>query len=337
MYKLLAGAVLLAGLAVIGVVKAPQFTPAHPEQSRPSLQLATWNLEWLVRLEDHPRLLAQCDPKGQPNSDEWRFPCDSEHPLPPERTQADITELARIAEGLRGAVVALQEVDGPEAAAQIFAPANWQLACFSKRKHPQKLGFAVPKGIAYECGSEVISLDIDGKTRAGVVITLWPNSAQSLHLLNVHLKSGCFAGPLYKKGPCLALRSQVSRVEQWIDQQVALGHGFGVLGDFNRRLEKDAQYSAGADEAAPTSMFAAWHDQTPPGAALLRATALLADMPCSPASPYTQGAIDNILVSAPWAAKFARHEARRISYSAEQAKRYRLSDHCPLLLGLGNF
>lgn len=335
MYKLLAGAALVASLTLVGLNKFHLFPPQ--KQTLPSLQLATWNLEWLVRLEDYPRLLAQCDPNGQPSSLQWRFPCDSEHALPPERSEADLAMLAQFAKELSGAIVALQEVDGPAAAAQIFTASDWQLVCFSSRQHPQKLGFALPKGVPFECGPELTSLDIDGKTRAGVEITLWPNTAQSLRLLNVHLKSGCFAGPLYKKGPCSALRSQVPLVEEWIDRQVMRGQAFGVLGDFNRRLEKDAQYPAGADEAAPTSMFAAWHDQRPAGAQLLRATALMADLPCSPSSPYTQGAIDNILLSAAWASQFKHLEARRITYSAEQVKRYRLSDHCPLTLQLGNF
>jgi endonuclease/exonuclease/phosphatase family metal-dependent hydrolase len=153
----------------------------------------------------------------------------------------------------------------------------------------------------------------------------------------VHLKSGCFAGPLFKKGPCLNLRRQVAVIETWIDKQVALQQAFAVLGDFNRRLEKDAQYPAGPDENAPTSMFAAWHDDKPRGAQLLRATALMADEPCSPLSPYTQGAIDNILVSEGWATRFAQIRAWRLTFSAEQDKRYRLSDHCPLALQLGNF
>ncbi|HMY39489.1 MAG TPA: endonuclease/exonuclease/phosphatase family protein, partial [Marinagarivorans sp.] len=328
MYQLIGAAVALAALIVIWILKPPVWAQARQNQQHPSITFATWNLEWLVRLEDYPRLLAQCDANGQPDSAQWRFPCASEHPLPPARTPADIAALAQIAEGLAGAVVALQEVDGPMAAAQVFPAAAWHLDCFAQRNHPQKLGFALPKNIPYACGPELASLDIDGKTRSGVVVTLWPHTPQAVRILNVHLKSGCFAGPLYKKGPCLALRSQVPVVEAWIDQQVAQGQAFVVLGDFNRRLEKDAQYPAGPDEQAPTSMFAAWSDQRPAGAELLRATALMADAPCSPLSPYTQGAIDNILVSALWAGQFKRQEARRITYSAEQAKRYALSDHC---------
>ena len=337
MIKLLGWAAVAGVLALVWLSQGIWLGQKGQGKSPPAVQLATWNLEWLVRLEDYSRLLDQCDANGQPDSGQWRFPCDGEHQPPPQRTPADLAELAGIAGGLKDAVVALQEVDGPGAATQIFPPDSWHLACFSSRLHPQKLGFAVPKAIPYECGEELGRLDIDGKSRAGVVITLWPNTAQSLRLLNVHLKSGCFAGPLYKKGPCLALRSQVSVVEEWIDLQVALGQAFAVLGDFNRRLEKDSQYPAGANEQAPTSMFAAWHDQHPNGADLLRATALMADLACSPTSPYTQGAIDNILISAPWAGQFKRQVARRITYSAEQVKRYKLSDHCPLALELGNF
>lgn len=314
----------------------PLAQASAPKTSTP-VQLATWNLEWLVRLEDYPKLMALCDSGGQPDSREWRFPCDADHAPPPRRSQQDLDELARIAKSLQGYVVALQEVDGAAAAAPIFPSSSWNLVCFTERKHPQKLGFALPKGIPFECGGELRGLDIDGKTRSGAEVTLWPHTPQVLRLLNVHLKSGCFAGPLFKKGPCLALRKQVPIVEAWIDKQVASGQAFAVLGDFNRRLEKDAQYPAGPDERSPTSMFAAWHDNNPVGAQLLRATALMADQACSPLSPYTQGAIDNLLVSAAWAAQFKQQQARRITYSAEQAKRYTLSDHCPLALRLGNF
>jgi endonuclease/exonuclease/phosphatase family metal-dependent hydrolase len=322
---------LIISLIIFLTLHTSHSAAEQPAYKQP-LNLATWNLEWLVVLEDYPKLLANCDSRGQPRSDEWRFPCDASHAPPPKRSEQDLSELARIAKGLIGSVVALQEVDGPLAAAQVFPLDSWQLVCFTRRQHPQKVGFALPKGVPYECNSEFASLDLDGRTRSGADITLWPNTPKALRLLNVHLKSGCFAGPLFKKGPCIALRSQVPKIEAWIDQQVTQKQAFAVLGDFNRRLEKDAQYPAGKDEQAPTSMFAAWHDDKPAGALLLRATSLMADEPCSPLSPYTQGAIDNVLVGAPWAERFASVRASRITYTAEQAKRFRLSDHCPLVM-----
>ena len=153
-----------------GILK-PHRPPAQPPAlqhapAQPAVYLATWNLEWLVRLADYPQLLANCDPNGQPNSNEWRFPCDNEHAPPPAHS-GGCGAVSPYCPGLSGAVVALQEVDGPEAAAQLFPPSAWQLACFSQRKHPQNLGFALPRGIDYECGRELLGLDIDGKTRPG--------------------------------------------------------------------------------------------------------------------------------------------------------------------------
>ena len=46
----------------------------------------------------------------------------------------------------------------------------------------------------------------------------------------------------------------------------------GLLGDFNRHLDKDARYPAGPDEAAPFNLVQAWSDGVPRGATLLRAT-----------------------------------------------------------------
>ena len=123
----------IAVLLQIASAEALQSTPSQ----LPPLQLATWNMEWLVALEDYPKLLANCDSHGQPSSDEWRFPCDPEHTPPPKRTASDIAQLANIATNLIGSVVALQEVDGPIAAAQVFPADTWKLACFTHRKHPQ--------------------------------------------------------------------------------------------------------------------------------------------------------------------------------------------------------
>jgi endonuclease/exonuclease/phosphatase family metal-dependent hydrolase len=294
-----------------------------------SLRLATWNLEWLIAPAHYELMLNHCDKNGQPDSRQRAIPCAPDRPMPPKRQHADLDALARIAASLAVDVVALQEVDGPIAGALVFRQ-GWQLACFTSRRHPQKQGFAIAAGIAYRCNPELRALDTDGKSRAGADITLWPNTPRALRLLNVHLKSGCFAGPLFKKGVCHRLREQVPIVEDWIDARVKAGERFAVVGDFNRRLEKDAQYPAGADESRPTSMFAAWHDDEPRGALLWRATSRLADSPCEANSRYTQGAIDNILLDPVLLANARQVLVSRVTYSAQDAKRYRLSDHCPL-------
>ena len=85
------------------------------------LKLATWNIAWLtLRPPVDPAL-----PRG----------------LTPRAT-SDLDALARYARQLDAEVVALQEVDGPAAAARIFDPATY-LFFFAREDDVQRTGFAV--------------------------------------------------------------------------------------------------------------------------------------------------------------------------------------------------
>ncbi len=297
------------------------------------LTLATWNLEWLMTSQTYSQLLPSCDKTGQPRSQEHRFPCSPDRPPLPKRGPADFKALARIAESIKADLVALQEVDGPEAGARVFGK-GWVLDCFIQRLHPQKVGFAIRQGVPYQCNAELAALDIDGSSRAGADITLYPGTKQALRVLGVHLKSGCFAGPLWKKGPCPRLREQIPVLERWLDARAQAGEAFVLAGDFNRRLEKDAQYPAGPDEQAPTSMFAALSDNQPQGAELIRATQNWAETPCSSQDKYSQGAIDNILISTSLAKRAKTLAVHRVPFAHEDVENFVLSDHCPLVMQL---
>ncbi len=173
------------------------------------LKIATWNIE---HLRDR----------------------DGEGPVP--RTPADYDRLAGYAQQLDADIIALQEVDGPEAAARVFLPDNYDLY-FSSRANPQRTGFAVRKGIDVTQNPDVTSLGLDGSLRYGTDITVNHNG-QTLRLLSVHLKSGCFDNPLNSNNrDCRRLNEQVPLLEEWIDARAAENIPFVVLGDFNRRFD----------------------------------------------------------------------------------------------------
>lgn len=307
---------------------------ASPDD-RPGLVLASWNLEWLMTPRAHAELAARCV-RQQPASDERALPCGGDRQATPERTQADFDALSRTAARLREAhgadVVALQEVDGPEAARQVFAQ-GWKLDCFVRRAHPQKVGFAIREGLPYRCNGDLQALDIDGATRAGADITLHPGTPRETRLLSVHLKSGCFDGRLDRAfGPCEKLRRQVPVVEAWIDQRVREGVAFAVMGDFNRRLDKDARYPAGPDEAAPLNLFQAWSDDQPTGAVLHRATEGQRYQPCD-RHDHHKAYIDDILISEKLAARNGDRRFARLPYDTADSDR-QLSDHCPVIWAL---
>ena len=326
------------GLAALGAwsAHAGWFDGGRKTATGAGLSLATWNLEWLMTPQTQAELSARCQ-RQQPRSHERALPCTPGRKPPPARTQADLDALARTAQALhtprRVDVVALQEVDGPDAARQVFRQ-GWKLDCFERRAHPQKVGFAIREGVPYRCNSELSALDVDGGSRAGADLTLYPGTAREVRLLNVHLKSGCFRGDLDRSfSPCRGLQRQAPVVEAWIDQRVREGVAFAILGDFNRHLDQEERRSAGPDEAAPLNLLPAWSDDQPRGAVLHRATAGERYLPCDADDRHSRY-IDDILLSE---GLKARHENRRatlrltrLPYDPQDRGR-QLSDHCPLI------
>ena len=333
------GAALIASLALTLLAATPTQAGWFDSDKPTELTLATWNIEWLMTPATHAALLPSCS-RTQPRSADRAMPCTPGRMPPAQRTSDDFDALARVAEQLargtdkspRADVVAMQEVDGPEAAALVFRQ-GWQLDCFTRRAHPQKVGFAVRTGIPYRCNGDLTALDIDGGTRPGADITVWPGTPRAVRLLAVHLKSGCFAGALDRNfSPCQKLRRQVPVIEAWIDARVREGTAFAVMGDFNRQLEGDAPRDAGPDEAAPLAMFNAWSDNQPAGAVLVRASSVLPYVPCDQLDGH-RGYIDDILIDARLAERYPQRRAARLPFAPADAGR-QLSDHCPVLWSL---
>lgn len=304
-----------------------------------TLTVMTWNMEWLITPETDRQLRPACK-LAQPGSRTRALPCTPGRTPPPQRQAADYDALARVAQQLHRQhlvdVVALQEVDGPQAAQMVFRQ-GWIADCFIHRAHPQGVGFAIRDGTPYLCNGDFQALDHDEHSRAGADITLWPGSPKAVRLLAVHLKSGCFDGKLDRSfGPCNGLRQQVPIVERWIDARVREGVAFAVLGDFNRHLDKDSRYPAGPDESAPLNVMNAWSDNSPPGAVLTRATEGAPYLPCDTKDTHSKY-IDDVLVSQKLLKQARTFRFVRAAYDpADQGRQ--LSDHCPLgitLEGMG--
>jgi endonuclease/exonuclease/phosphatase family metal-dependent hydrolase len=197
---------------------APPKVPIVEAQSPPSpaafgpparLVVATWNLSWL-----RAELGA-----GQV-----------------KRTEADFERLRRIVRELDADVIAVQEVDGPLAAARVFDPERYAFVA-TARNHVQRTGFAYDKRLAVQSMADHSALDAGGLRYGADLRVDWEGGA--LRLLSVHLKSGCFEQPLAgARAACRKLAAQLPHLEAWVDARAAEGSPFMVLGDFNRRLFK---------------------------------------------------------------------------------------------------
>lgn len=256
------------------------------------LKVATWNLEWLtLRSARDAALPEDVTPKG------------------PEG-RANLRRYARV---LDADIVAFQEVDGAEAAAEVFPPDKYAL--FMTADHVvQRTGFAVRRGLHVEQNPDLVGLDVYPGARfhlrSGADITV-DTPGGRMRLLNVHLKTGCHEARLSTPSRvCETLRLQVPALQGWIAQRRAEGVPFVLLGDFNRRMDKPDDLLFALNAAAP----------------LLRATE-------GQGSPCWGGAsfIDHIMAGGAARAWMQPQTLRVLVYrETDPAAKESLSDHCPV-------
>jgi 5'-nucleotidase (lipoprotein e(P4) family) len=293
------------------------------------VRIASWNVEYLMTPETHVALRADCAVQGgMVGGDDRTLPCAITKREP--RTAADYATLRKYAASLAADIIALQEVDGPDAAALVFPGYDF---CFSTRAHTQKNGFAIRRGLPFRCEDEYEPLSIDNAVRRGVVATFFPGTANELRLMSVHLKSGCPAGPLTAEGRnCDLLSRQVAPLKAWIEAEAKAGHRFGLLGDFNRRftLEKGPARDA---EGRLQNVYPEISSIGLPAAKLTDVTRREKFKPCTRDSEYREY-IDTILLGRDLAKSAPKNSFVRVVFNDQDAKDHWLSDHCPVGIDL---
>ena len=304
--------------AAIALLSAGTATPgARPAE----LKLATWNLEWFMKPETLRALTPDCLPADAPRDGARRaVPCDVAHEL--ARSEEDIAALRRHAHELDADVIALQEVDGADAARLIFPGYDF---CFSGRVAVQNNGFAIRHGLPFRCGPDVTDLSLGDDVRRGVELRMFPGTPGELRLLSVHLKSGCSRDPLdsTRRG-CAELARQVPALERWIDIQAGQHQAFAVLGDFNRDLRR---------ESPGISLWSDIDDADPPDADLVNTADGQTFQNCSPSQTFS-GYIDYIVLGRRMARGLVNGSFGRALYPPRDAARRKLSDHCPVFIRL---
>lgn len=292
---------VLLSLLLLSVVLALLSVPAHaadPVAHLTGLKVATWNLEWLTARPEGDRALPQ-----------------DVHPKRPE----DLVTLSRYAAQLNADLIAIQEVDGREVAAQVFPPAAYSI--HMTRDHVvQRVGLVVRRGLEYDVNPDASALVVSGKDagrerpgalRSGADITLHL-AAGPLRVLAVHLKALCEHDMLTRshRPACLTLRAQLPPLRDWIAARQQEGVAFIVLGDFNRWMDDKDQFLAGLRAVAP----------------LVRATEGRSS-PCWGGERF----IDHILAGGPATAWMQPATLSVLTYrETEPIWKERLSDHCPV-------
>ncbi len=262
------------------------------------LKIAAWNIAWLTtKPAGHPDL-----PRG----------------LQP-RSAADFERLRAYADRLAADVVALQEVDGPLAAARVFDARRYDFH-FPAETDTQRAGFAWRRDLIVTRNPDVSALDLMPNARRslrrGADITVRAGDGPPIRLLSIHLDGGCASGSVLRPNSrdCENLGRQGEILRDWIAQRRREGIAFAILGDFNRRMDRNDEFLAMLAEAAPLS----------------RPTEGFSN-PCGSRDGRARPFIDHILLGGP-ARDWLVPDSFRVLVYADRSPSAResLSDHCPI-------
>ena len=257
--------------------------PALPAE----FKIATWNLDWLTTRQAGYGLPADVVP----------------------RTEEDFARLAQYVQELNADVVAIQEVDGFQAATKVF-PRDLYSIHMTRDHVMQRVGIVVRRGLKYDMNPDVTALAMN-HLRSGADITLHLGSSD-LRILAVHLKTGCRNQPLPRTHDrsCLELRDQVPVLEEWIAARRQEGMAFVILGDFNRWMDGRDALLSDLRRAGPLARATEGHSS-----------------PCWGAENF----IDHILAGGDAANWMQPDTLRVMTYrETDRALKDRLSDHCPV-------
>ncbi len=266
------------------------------------IKLASWNIAWLTT-----------KPSGHPD-------------LPRDlttRTEQDFARLRAYAERLAPDVVALQEVDGPLAAARVCDATAYDFH-FPAENDVQRSGFAWRKGLQVTRNPDLMALDLRPTARRslrrGADITLHGANGARLRLLSIHLDGGCAQGSIRQpnSSDCQNLGQQAQILAEWITERRRENTPFVILGDFNRRFSREDDMLPLLNAASP----------------MRRATEGFSNPYWSRAG-QGRSFIDHILLGLRAADWLVKDSFRVFSYNErDPAMRDVISDHCPISVRL---
>jgi endonuclease/exonuclease/phosphatase family metal-dependent hydrolase len=274
---------------------------ATPAWAAQEIKLATWNIAWLT-----------LKPEGHPD-------------LPREiraRSTDDFRLLRSYALRLNADIVALQEIDGTEAAERVFDPATYAIHLTSE-SDTQRPGFAVRRTLRFTRHPDLAELDIRAgarrSLRRGADITV-DGEGWRLRLLSVHLDAGCRDEPLHgsPSRDCEGLARQARILARWVEARQREGVPFAILGDFNRVIGRNDDFIRIVAEPAP----------------LLRPTEGFSS-PCWADARGGRPFISHVLLGGPAREWIVPNSMAVMAYAErDRSFRQRLSDHCPVSVRL---
>ncbi len=225
-------------------------------------------------------------------------------------------------------IMAFQEINSKKGLEKITGP-NYQyfFSDRSKNKHRhqqfininQYTGFAISKGINVRDMEDInLTPSLFNKQRFAAYVVVSINQEKPIHLLSVHLKSGCFNARKNTKA-CKLIEKQAKTLNAWILEKQRKSQSFILLGDFNHNLAypNDWLWAIITDNTQPKIEL---NSQKTNAACLVKSKFKLNNT-------YRYRYLIDHIISSP---DLALGQSKQITFTKYQALNYNLSDHCPL-------
>lgn len=274
-------------------------------QPHPSgrLRLATWNLGAL-HAENGQSIFSGANPS-------------------PARDEIDYERMRCYVRLIDPDILAVQEVDWKQALQRVVDTDVYEIHVSSRgagnTPGKQNTGFAYKKELSVSPQPDVTTLNTSGQLRHGTRIDVTHN-AQTLKLMSVHLKSGCFSNTS-AGGACTTLATQIPQLETWIDTAANDTEPLITLGDFNRRFNESGDL--------------VWTDLDDGNPANADLTAATEEKPISCRDNEFTEFIDHIVFDKRSVAWFDHSPFRHVTFrQADRDNWNRISDHCPVVVEL---
>lgn len=303
--------------ALASEAKPHEFHRVKPQQV---LTIMSWNMEWF----------------GAPQR---------------PRTAADTQYFAGIIRQIAPDIIAFQEIGNSSALQQILPDHQYRIFMSDRQGQlregfqdgNQYTGFAVKRTLRITDPKDLADLNIRhapasgekprrGRLRYGAYVIVYPESGPPLHLLNVHLKSGCFTrAASQRSASCRVLGYQAEVLSGWISQRLTRKESFLISGDFNHRMAEPGSWlftSLAEQGGDKDSVRLLTKDVNASCYVRLSRTGKKTEY------RHYKKLIDHFVASADVAGAAQRGLVYQFSFPREDVSRYNLSDHCPVVLRL---
>lgn len=211
-------------------VTPPKQELAVSGQTAIDIRIATWNTEHLA----YP-IEQGCNP----------------------RTADELLKLQAYARNLDADIIGLQEVASREAVKLLFPESHWTIIVSDRpdsepyncrgsgfTSTQQKVAFAVKKTLKVTAVKHLNEFGLDSPgLRYGLEIDVELDNSenkisQSISVLNLHMKSGCFVDNHSRSdsSACQVFTRQALLLDNWVDEKEQQDKPYFIVGDFNHRL-----------------------------------------------------------------------------------------------------